>query len=378
MKKKLLSYVISTCILLGMLLIVPAYDAGAMQDGPDVLAEGYCVVDNTTGEILMERNMNEQYYPASITKIMTLLVTVEQCHNWYETLTYTKELVDSLEGTSSSTLNPMAAVGEEMTVKDTVYGMILCSGNECAAALARYIAGSEEAFADLMNQKAEEVGAVNTHFVTPHGLHDAEHYTTPYDMYLITKAAMENPIASRVLRTVNYVIKKTNVNEMRYITMSHCMMNGLMEGIETMGAYAGKTGRTPQAGRTLVTLSKGDNYDVTVVIMKSDDAHFYTDTEILLDYVMEMAEGKVFEKKEYDEPYLVWATGNVNLRAYPSSRADSLGYIPKDYGVECIGEYGDWSIVTTDSGKTAYTLTEYLTTQEPENSSQKAEVETSE
>ncbi|MGN0298727.1 MAG: SH3 domain-containing protein [Lachnospiraceae bacterium] len=367
MKKKILIYLLCLCMLV---IFFPSIEGRAEQEGPDVLADGYCVVDNTTGTILMERNMNEQYYPASITKIMNLLVVAEQCNNWYQTLTYSQELIDSLEGTRSSLMSPAGAVGEKMTVKDAVYGMILCSGNECAGALARFIAGSEEAFADLMNAKAEEIGAKNTHFVTPHGLHDKNHYTTPYDMYLIVTAAMENPIASRVLSTVNYVIKQTNIYAERYITMSHSMINGLDEEVDTMGAYAGKTGRTPQAGRTLVTLAKGDGYDVTVVIMKSDDFNFYTDTAILIDYAIEILEGRIFEKIEYEESYPVWATGTVNLRTYPSARSGVLGYIPKDMQVECIGEYGDWSIVKTKSGKTAYTLSSYLTKEMPEEATE--------
>lgn len=365
MGKKLLSYVLSFSLLVGIVFAVPSIQAMAQtQEGPEVTAEGYCVVDNLTGEIVFSKNKDERYYPASITKIMTALVVAEQCDNWYEKLTYDQETIASLEGTRSSTLTPAALVGEKMTVKDALYGMILCSGNDCAAALARYIAGSEEEFAKLMNQKAEEVGAVNTHFVTPHGLHDENHYTTPYDMYLITKAAMDNPISARILETINYTVKATNLSEARAICMSHQMVN---KSIDNMGAYAGKTGRTPQAGRTLVTLARGDNYDLTVIILKSTDASFYVDTQILLDYAIEAVNGKVFEKTVLDTEEPVWAVGDVALRTYASSRSDALGYIPKNMQVMRVGSYGDWSIVNTKSGKTAYVLSSYLTTEQPQD-----------
>lgn len=357
------------CLILLAGCFLPAMSGKAQeQDGPDVTAEGYCVVDNLTGEIVFSRNKDEKYYPASITKIMTALVVAEQCDNWYEKLTYDQETISSLEGTRSSTLVPAALVGEKMTVKDALYGMILCSGNDCAAALARYVGGSEEEFAKLMNQKAEEVGAVNTHFVTPHGLHDENHYTTAYDMYLITKAAMENPISARVLETVNYTVKATNLSAARPICMSHQMVN---KTIEDFGAYAGKTGRTPQAGRTLVTLARGDDYDLTVVILKSTDNDMYTDTQILLDYAIEAVRGNTTEKTMLDTKETVWATADVALRTYASTRSEAIGYIPKDVQVTRVGSYGDWSIVTTNSGKTAYVLSDYLTTKRPESSTEK-------
>lgn len=155
--------------------------------GPAVYAESAIVMEADTGMILYAKDMEAKNYPASITKIMTALVTLENCQ-LDEEVTYSYKATHSIEYGSSS----IARTEDEiLTVEESLYALMLASANECANALAEHISGSVEDFAVLMNKKAEELGCVNTHFSNANGLHDENHYTCAYDMALITKAAID-------------------------------------------------------------------------------------------------------------------------------------------------------------------------------------------
>ncbi len=328
----------------------------AEQDGPDVFAEGYCVINADTKEVIFQKDMHTRQYPASTTKIMTALVVLEQCGDKLdEKLTFSSYAVDSLSA-DSSTLHPKASVGETMSVRDALYGLILCSANECGNALAEYTAGSVEQFAVLMNQKAQEIGAVNTHFVNPHGLHDVNHYTTPYDMALIFQAAMDNPHFATLDTTINYTIPATNVNAERPCTMSHQLINGT---IPFEGVYGGKTGLTPQAGRTLVTGAKRHGYDLIAVIMKSDNDRFYLDTEILLEYAFGKVTGS-YPGVEYTPVNdTVYVSGEVRIREFPSTYARQVASAATGDALHRIGTYAGWSHVEV-AGGTYYIATDFL------------------
>ena len=247
---------------------------------PSVYAESYCIMDADTGEIIAEKYMDTTYRPASITKILTALVAIENCEDLNDTITFSHNAVTSITS-DSSTLIPTAREGEVMTVRDVLYGMMLASGNECANAIAEYIAGSVENFAVLMNQKAQELGAVSSRFVNPHGLDVEGHYTTAYDMALIFRAAMQNPIFYQIDTTPYYTIEATNLTAARNLEMGHKMIRG---EYACEGVFAGKTGSTKLAGRTLVTMAKRNDRSIITVIMKSTEAQFYNDTAKLLDY----------------------------------------------------------------------------------------------
>ena len=274
-----------------------APDATAPASSEAIVADGYVVVDVDSGEVVLQRNMNDRYFPASTTKVMTALVTIENVPDLSQTLTFSDWAINSLTW-DSSTLTPEAAVGEQMSVLNTLYGMMLVSGNECANALAEYTAGSQEAFADLMNQKATELGAANTHFVNAHGLHDENHYTTPYDLYLIFKAALDNPTFYKIDSTPEYEIPATNMNGARKLSMGHQMVVG---NYDYPAAIAGKTGQTDQAGRTLVTYAEQDGIRLISVIMKSTNDAFYDDTKKLLDEGFSIREAEKEKETEKED-----------------------------------------------------------------------------
>ena len=202
--KRITAVLVAVCLC--MLSVVSVF---AQQDGPDVKAEAYCVMNRKDGSIVYSKNMDDRYYPASITKIMTALVTLEHCTDLDDTVVFNSEVMDSISS-NSSTLNPVAILDEEMTVRDALFGLMLNSANECASALAVYTAGSIDKFVEMMNEKAQELGAVNTHYMNAHGLDDDDHYTTAHDMAIIFDAALKNDVFRYVDSTASYTIPATN------------------------------------------------------------------------------------------------------------------------------------------------------------------------
>ena len=165
-----------------------SFAAPAWPDNVYIQAEGGIVMDADSGTVLFGKNIHEHYYPASITKILTALIVIENC-DLDEMVTFSYDAIFNVEENSS---NMAASVGDTLTVRDCLYGLMLASANESANALAEHVAGSTEAFAELMNQKAAELGCQDSHFANPSGLNDPNHYTSAYDMALIMQAALQN------------------------------------------------------------------------------------------------------------------------------------------------------------------------------------------
>lgn len=189
--------------------------------GPSVTAESAILMDVNTGTILFEKNPHKQLYPASITKIMTTLLALENS-KLSDTVTYSKSAIYNLRYDSSKIY---ADVGEKLTVEQSLYGIMLASAGDCSNGIAEHVSGSIEAFADLMNKKAEDLGCRNTHFVNPHGMPDENHYTSAYDMALITKAALQYEEFRKISGAKRYTIPPTNLlKESRYLTNHHKML----------------------------------------------------------------------------------------------------------------------------------------------------------
>ena len=151
--------------------------------------------------------------------------------------------------------------GEQLSVRDLLYGLMLRSGNDAATALAIHVGGSVENFAKMMTQTAVDCGAVNSHFANPHGLDDPEHYTTAYDLALITAKALENPVFSKIVSTVNYQIKETEQSQIRFLHNKNRLLNSLD------GCIGVKTGFTNKAGRCLVSATERDGMKVVCVVL---------------------------------------------------------------------------------------------------------------
>ena len=238
------------------------------------------VMEMNTGTILYDKNSKEARYPASITKIMTTMLALENSE-LNEMVTFSDEAIDNTEGSGIA-----RDYGEQMTMEDCLYAIMLESANECAYAVAEHISGSIEAFADLMNAKAKELGCVNTNFVNPHGLHDDNHYTCCYDMALIAKAAYENETFRIITSTKARMIPPTNKHAEETPLQNH---NKLLHRYQK-GNYVyeyctgGKTGYTTNANATLVTFAEKDGMALVCVVMNTDGVSEWTDSRALFDY----------------------------------------------------------------------------------------------
>lgn len=237
-------------------LIVPA---SALED-PQPRARAAIVVDADNNEVLYDYNAYDKMYPASVTKIMTSLVVLDAIDNGELSLdtqiTATAAQVTLPLG--SSTAGIMA--GETLTVEQLLYCDLLPSANEACNILADAVAGSADAFVERMNTKAAELGMTGTHFTNPHGLHDDDHYTTAYDIYLMAKAAMDHEVFRTIVSTSTYTLPATNLSDERTLYSTNCFLCSWYGiGYIWSKAIGIKTGYTEEAGRCLATAAVDDD-----------------------------------------------------------------------------------------------------------------------
>ncbi len=230
---------------------------------PEVRSPYVALVDVDQHLLIAGRNTETLIYPASMTKVMSLIVAVEHLTDLQQTFTMTQDIVDPLVIEEASRAG--FAAGDTVTARDMLYGLILPSGADAAVGLAIMTAGSEEAFAGLMNEKCQELGLKNTHFVNASGLHDLSQYTTPVEMAMILAYAMENDTCREVLSTYQYTTAPLASNPEGILLTS--TMFGRMYGneVENVIINAGKTGYTQEARNCLVSYAtKGDHHYVAL------------------------------------------------------------------------------------------------------------------
>ena len=242
-------------------------------------AEAGIVVDVETGAILFEKNGGAREYPASITKVMTALVVLEHA-SLEEEVTFSHDAVYNVDKGSS---NAQIEEGDVLTVNDCLHALLLKSANEAANALAEHVAGSREAFAEMMNEKAKELGCTGTHFQNPSGLQNEEHYTTARDMALIGIAAFKNKDFLAIEKNLSHTLANLKrLPEGNTIYMEHKMLLPNAKYYDKR-VVAGKTGFTQIAGNTLITLAEAEGRKVVTVVLKDKNPFHYTDTKALLD-----------------------------------------------------------------------------------------------
>jgi D-alanyl-D-alanine carboxypeptidase len=260
-----------------------------------IVGESAIVTDLESGDVLYEKNADVERYPASITKIMTALVVLEN-RDLSDEITYSEEALNSIEsGSSAAYIKP----GEVLTIEESLYVMMLHSANDVAHGLAYEVGGNLEGFAQMMNEKAVQLGCQKTHFVNASGLTDKNHYTTAQDMSKIAKAAYENAQLREIMGTVKYELPATNKYE-----SSRTWINGnrmIREGTKYYyeACLGGKTGYTIAAGGTLVTYAKIEDRILSCVILKSQNsASAYEDSIKLYNYVKENIDFSVYKATE--------------------------------------------------------------------------------
>ena len=237
-----------------------------------LLSRHIAVFERNSKTFLFEKASTERCAMASTTKIMTCTIILENC-NLSDIVTVSQKSAST--GGSRLGLTSNATI----SVNDLLYGLMLCSGNDAAVALAEYCGGSVEGFAELMNKKAQDLGLNSTHFVTPHGLDNEGHYTTAHDFAILTDYALNNPQFVQIVGTTNYTVTINALPKNIHNT------NELLGKMQTV--YGVKTGYTSQAGRCLITSAKQDNLDIIVVVLGADTKSIRTnDSANLINYFL--------------------------------------------------------------------------------------------
>ena len=280
--KRIVSIILTVLVLINA---SPVISFGATEP-PAIMAETGIVIDAKTGQVLYDKNMNEQREPASTTKVITALLALEN-------LELDKTVTIDAETPFTEGSRVYLLEGEQVTVEQLMYALLLESANDAAVALAKEISGSIPAFAVKMNQKAKELGAKNTNFVNPNGLHVEGHLTTAYDLAMIAREAMKNEEFRKLVLTYRYIIPATNKQDTRYLyntnrliydNKTKVMVNGVMRAAKYDGATGIKTGYTSDAGGCLIAGAKRGDTELIAVVMKSTDEGRFGDAIALLDY----------------------------------------------------------------------------------------------
>ena len=261
----------------------------ALENNIEISAPSAILIESKTGRILYEKNSNEKRYPASTTKIMTALLTLENVEDLKSKATVSYNAVFSVpSGYSVDTLK----VGEELSVEELLYALLVKSSNEAANVLAEYVAGNVDSFATMMNTRAAELGCKNTNFVNPNGIQNENHYTTAYDLSLIAKEAMKNETFRKIVSTVSHTLPSTNKYEQtdRNLITTNDLINKKNRNYYEY-AIGIKTGYTAYAKNCLVAGANKDGVELISVVLGTDKKEVNglskrdTDTKTLFEYV---------------------------------------------------------------------------------------------
>lgn len=257
----------------------------ALTSEPGILktTKGAVLYELTTGTLVYAKNPDEKLYPASLTKIMTCLLALERGN--LDTMVVTSET--AIEDISWDSTSIDLEAGEEMLLRDLLYSLMVESANDAANVIAEHIAGSKEAFVELMNQKAIQLGCTGTHFANAHGLHDDDHYTTARDMAKIVLAALENTDFQEIYSTARYVVPETNLSGERELdNTNYLIAKHVIDYYHDDRFIGGKTGYTSEAGRCLVStaVQDGSDYMYLSVLLGAQDKRDEDDDTVVTYY----------------------------------------------------------------------------------------------
>ncbi len=251
--------------------------------GPQIGAQSAILIEANTGAVLYAKNINEKLYPASVTKILTALIASETC-KMDEIVTFSSDAVHSINWKEDANMG--INVGDQITMEQCLYGLLVGSANEAAYAIAEHISGpgNISGFADLMNKKAKELGCTNSNFITPNGIHDENHYTSAHDLALIAQVFFSNELLSKMSSTTSYHVPKspTQPREDMIVWAKSKLLPGKEFAYENL--LGTKTGFTSEARQTLVSCAQKNGLKLICVIMKEESPNQFTDTTQLFDY----------------------------------------------------------------------------------------------
>lgn len=274
MKKRIICTLLALIVAFGTMIIKPSTKAEAafsidLEENNAYLEQcGSIFMMNTdTGVTIFEKNAYDKMFPASTTKMMTALLAIELCPDMNTMVTFDDRIEDELMGTDSTKAG--FKPNERVSILDLLYGLMLPSGNDAALGIAYFIGdGDKELFVALMNERAQQLGCVNTNFVNPHGLHDENHYSCAYDLALIAAKAMEHPVFATIVSSTAHWIEQTNKNEGRYVYNTNHLMNVNYSSTYYYSYCKGiKTGRTSKAGNCFAGYATKNGYNYICVCM---------------------------------------------------------------------------------------------------------------
>ena len=309
------------------------------SNSPALDATAALLVSPDSGMVLYSKNADQKRYPASTTKIMTALLTLENVSNLDETVT--SEAVD-FENVTADSSNAGILLGEQVTVRDLLYALMLPSANEAAYMLARHVGGSWEQFVDMMNDRAAELGCTGTHFCNPCGLHEEDHYTTAHDLYLIAKEAMKDVTFRDIVSTVQHRMAKTNLHEERIIYTTNQLIFSSFQPWSYANCLGIKTGHTSQAGNCFVGYAEyGDAKLFSVVLGCSDSSKEYpsvaasfTDTKKLCQWGFENFTSKTLARQGEEVTYTKVKLSTDTNQLLLTAKAAVVALLPKDLDVK--------------------------------------------
>lgn len=332
-----------------------------------VEARAALLADLDTDTFLLSQNIDEKMYPASLTKIMTVLLAIEN-GNLDDELTATESALSGLSIYGSSVY---LQEGEVMTLRDLLYCTMVASANEACNVIAEYISGSVSSFVDLMNRKAEILGCENTHFANPHGLHDDNHYTTARDIYTIVKEALKYDVFREICHTASVEIPPTNLYSSRYLkTTNYLLSEQTVEGYYYEYARGIKTGTTSQAGICLASYAEKDGVTLVSVVLgcesvqKSDggtDLKNFSETKRMFEWGFEnFAPITLISASDPVAEIPVSMAADTDSIIVHSD-ADILAVLPKNYDISQLEKeitifYDDDEQASSDGESTQQTL----------------------
>ena len=262
--KRIVAFCLTLILLLSIALTSLTVSAADFECAVDPVSSNVYVENLDTGVVVYEKNSDEKVYPASLTKMMTYIVVTENVYDLENTkVKVTADMLANLDP-ASSVMGLSGYTGQEFTVLELLYGLMLPSGNDAALVLANFVGdGTVENFIEMMNRKAGQLGCKGTHFVNPHGLFDINHYSTAKDLAIIAKYAAEKPYFKEITGTATYQVSSMN----EPLENTNYMLNASYPQYYYQYVNAGKTGYTDEAGKCLVTFATKDGYNYLCVTL---------------------------------------------------------------------------------------------------------------
>ncbi|MEG1930262.1 MAG: D-alanyl-D-alanine carboxypeptidase family protein [Anaerovorax sp.] len=304
---------------------------------PEIAAESAILMDMHTGNMVFEKNADVPMFPASTTKMMTAILAVEH-------LDLSQNITIDKETPFTEGARIYLEEGEVVTGEQLLRSMLIASANDSAVALAKAVAGDVPSFAKMMNERAKKLGAKNTNFVNPNGLHEEAHVTTARDLALIGQKLMSNDLLREIVGTYRYVFPATNKKEERFLYNTNRLLyddkttvtvNGKTRSTLYEGAMGVKTGYTPEAKSCLVSAAKRGNTELLAVVLKSSDGGRFEDSIALLDYGFHLVKSVKVMSKGTDLGEAKVKGGSVN-RVKVIAAKDAVATLPKEASTDMV------------------------------------------